>query len=175
MFRNDKRQAPAVATHPFVREPGNSNLQSGIYTVPVFEMARRQFDQVADHLDIEADERQRIFLPKRAIAVSCPIHRDDGSVAVFNGAERRGDIFIIPDILCNAGGVIVSYFEWVQDLQRFFWDESEVLDKLYRALERSLQRVMARSAADGITNRDAAMALGVETVCKAKGTRGLFP
>jgi glutamate dehydrogenase (NAD(P)+) len=446
MFRNDDRQAPVVSPHPSTREPGNSTTQSGIYTGPVFEMARRQFDQVADHLDIEADERQRIFLPKRAIAVSCPIHRDDGSVAVFNGyrvqhhltlgptkggtrfapsvdvgevgalaiwmswkcalvglpygggkggvtvdpyslsrrelealsrrymqemipfvgpqidvmapdmgtdetvmawfmdtysmyhgstvteivtgkpvecggtvgrreatgrgvayltgrameivgiksddataiiqgfgnvgsiaafelsrrgvkivgvsdhtaayydpkgldvdgllafvrtnrvlrgyssealadadelltkpcdvlvpaameraisaenadklqcriiaegangpvtpeadrilAERRGDMFIIPDILCNAGGVIVSYFEWVQDLQRFFWDESEVLDKLYRTLERSLQRVMARAAADGITHRDAAMALGVETVRKAKATRGLFP
>ena len=41
--------------------------------------------------------------------------------------ERRGEIFVIPDILCNAGGVIVSYFEWVQDLQQFFWDETEVM------------------------------------------------
>lgn len=90
-------------------------------------------------------------------------------------AERGDDIFVIPDILCNAGGVVVSYFEWVQDLQRFFWDESEVLDKLYRTLERSLQRVMARATADAISPRDAAMALGVETVRHAKATRGLFP
>jgi len=90
-------------------------------------------------------------------------------------AERGNDIFIIPDILCNAGGVIVSYLEWVQDLQRFFWDEADVLDKLFRALERSLQQVLARAKADGISHRDAAMALGVETVRKAKATRGIFP
>lgn len=90
-------------------------------------------------------------------------------------AERGEEIFIIPDILCNAGGVIVSYFEWVQDLQRFFWDESEILDKLYRCLERSLQRVLAKAQQDGLSNRDAAVALGVETVRSAKAIRGLFP
>jgi glutamate dehydrogenase (NAD(P)+) len=90
-------------------------------------------------------------------------------------SERGKDFFLIPDILCNSGGVIVSYFEWVQDLQRFFWDESEILDKLYRTLERSLQRVLSRAAADGISNRDAAVALGVETVRNAKSIRGLFP
>lgn len=87
----------------------------------------------------------------------------------------ESDVFVLPDILCNAGGVVVSYFEWVQDLQRFFWDEAEVLDKLYRTLERSLQRVLGRAARDGIAHRDAAMALGVETVRQAKATRGLFP
>ena len=43
--------------------------------------------------------------------------------------QRRKEIFVIPDVLCNAGGVVVSYFEWVQDLQQFFWDESEVMEK----------------------------------------------
>ncbi|NOW44975.1 glutamate dehydrogenase (NAD(P)+) [Novosphingobium sp. SG751A] len=90
-------------------------------------------------------------------------------------AKRGDEIFVLPDILCNAGGVIVSYFEWVQDLQRFFWDEPEVLDKLYGTLERALQRVMARAVRDGISNRDAALALGVETVRNAKAIRGLFP
>ena len=49
--------------------------------------------------------------------------------------DQRPEIFIIPDVLCNAGGVIVSYFEWVQDLQSFFWGETEVVDKLFRILE----------------------------------------
>ena len=52
-------------------------------------------------------------------------------------AERNDGIFVIPDILCNAGGVIVSYFEWVQDLQQYFWSRDEVMDRLERALDRS--------------------------------------
>lgn len=89
--------------------------------------------------------------------------------------QRRDEILVLPDILCNAGGVIVSYFEWVQDLQQYFWDESEVTERLHRALERSLQRVLRRAAADGISHRMAALALGVEVVQQAKQTRGLFP
>jgi hypothetical protein len=45
-------------------------------------------------------------------------------------AERNDEIFVIPDILCNAGGVIVSYFEWVQDLQQYFWSKDEVMERL---------------------------------------------
>ena len=93
--------------------------------------------------------------------------------AIF--AERGKDMMVIPDILCNAGGVIVSYFEWVQDLQRYFWEEREIFDRLERALERSFQRVIQRSAKDNITMRNAALAIGVEVVTRAKQVRGLFP
>ncbi|WFU62595.1 Glu/Leu/Phe/Val family dehydrogenase [Bradyrhizobium brasilense] len=90
--------------------------------------------------------------------------------------DRRGsEIFVLPDILCNAGGVIVSYFEWVQDLQRLFWEEAEVFDRLYRILERSFQQVIARAKHDRISHRMAAMAIGVNVVQSAKRTRGLFP
>jgi glutamate dehydrogenase (NAD(P)+) len=92
---------------------------------------------------------------------------------VLNG--RRGEIFVIPDILCNAGGVVVSYFEWVQDLQQLFWTEPEVRDRLNRVLERAFQAVMARSERDGVPHRTSALAIGVEKVQKAKMTRGLFP
>jgi glutamate dehydrogenase (NAD(P)+) len=88
---------------------------------------------------------------------------------------RRSDIFVIPDILCNAGGVIVSYFEWVQDLQQFFWDEAEVNSRLNRVLERAFVEVMDRVARDGISHRTAAMAIGVAKVRAAKLARGLFP
>ena len=89
--------------------------------------------------------------------------------------EHRREIFVIPDILCNAGGVVVSYFEWVQDLQQLFWTEPEVRDRLNRVLERAFQAVMARSERDGVPHRTAALAIGVERVQKAKITRGLFP
>ncbi len=90
-------------------------------------------------------------------------------------AERNDGIFVIPDILCNAGGVTVSYFEWVQDLQQYFWSRDEVMDRLERALDRSWSMVVARAKRDGVANRTAAMAIGVERVMKAKHSRGLFP
>ncbi len=89
--------------------------------------------------------------------------------------QRRDEIFVIPDILCNAGGVVVSYFEWVQDLQQFFWDETEVMDKLYHVLDRAFGQVLARADKDKVPYRTAAMAIGVAKVRNAKNTRGLFP
>jgi glutamate dehydrogenase (NAD(P)+) len=89
--------------------------------------------------------------------------------------ERLDEIFVIPDILCNSGGVIVSYFEWVQDLQQLFWQETEVNDKLYRLLEMAFAQVTKRARAEKISHRTAAMAIGVEKVREAKRLRGLFP
>ena len=90
-------------------------------------------------------------------------------------AERNADAFVIPDTLCNAGGVIVSYFEWVQDLQQYFWSKEEVMERLERALDRCWISVIERARRDGIANRTAAQAIGVERVRKAKLARGLFP
>jgi glutamate dehydrogenase (NAD(P)+) len=89
--------------------------------------------------------------------------------------QRNAEIFVIPDILCNAGGVIVSYFEWVQDLQQYFWTKDEVMSRLEQALDRSWNSVVRRAEADGVSGRTAAMAIGVEKVRKAKQARGLFP
>ncbi|KRR20990.1 Glu/Leu/Phe/Val family dehydrogenase [Bradyrhizobium retamae] len=88
---------------------------------------------------------------------------------------RQEGIFLIPDILCNSGGVVVSYFEWVQDLQRLFWEEEEVKRREYQLLDRAFELVLARSRRENIFNRTAAMAIGVERVRSAKETRGLFP
>jgi glutamate dehydrogenase (NAD(P)+) len=89
--------------------------------------------------------------------------------------ERWQDVFVIPDILCNAGGVIVSYFEWVQSLQSFFWRETEVVDRLFRVLEQSFTAVIRRAKEEKIPHRIAAMAIGVEKVMRARTDRGLFP
>jgi glutamate dehydrogenase (NAD(P)+) len=89
--------------------------------------------------------------------------------------NQRPEIFIIPDILCNAGGVVVSYFEWVQDLQSFFWGETEVVDKLFRILETAWTQILNTSRKEKIPMRLAAMSLGVKRVQDAKKIRGLFP
>ena len=89
--------------------------------------------------------------------------------------RQRDDVFVIPDVLCNAGGVIVSYFEWVQDLQSFFWGEAEVNDKLYRQLELAYQQVLQVAKKQKLYMRDAALALGISKIAQAKQVRGLFP
>jgi len=89
--------------------------------------------------------------------------------------NHRPEIFVIPDVLCNAGGVIVSYFEWVQDLQSFFWTESEVVDKLFRILEGAYVQTLSLSRKEKIPMRLAALSLGIKRVEEAKRRRGLFP
>jgi glutamate dehydrogenase (NAD(P)+) len=90
-------------------------------------------------------------------------------------AKRQREIFLIPDILCNSGGVVVSYFEWVQDLQQLFWEEEEVMRREYQILDRAFDQMVRRAKKDNIPHRTAAMALGIEKVRAAKTTRGLFP
>ena len=89
--------------------------------------------------------------------------------------NQRTEIFIIPDVLCNAGGVVVSYFEWVQDLQSFFWSETEIVDKLFRILETAWTRVLNQSRSQKISMRMAALSIGIRRVYEAKQQRGLFP
>jgi len=89
--------------------------------------------------------------------------------------NQRPEVFVIPDVLCNAGGVVVSYFEWVQDLQSFFWGETEVVDKLFRILETAFTQVVALSRKQKIPMRTAALSLGIKRVEEAKRIRGLFP
>jgi glutamate dehydrogenase (NAD(P)+) len=89
--------------------------------------------------------------------------------------NQRPEIFVIPDVLCNAGGVVVSYFEWVQDLQSFFWGETEVVDKLFRILESAFTQILASARKQKIPMRLAALSVGIKRVQEAKNLRGLFP
>ncbi len=84
-------------------------------------------------------------------------------------------ILVVPDILANAGGVIVSYFEWVQDLQFYFWDEGEVNAKLRRVVSRAFDDVLATAAEHKASLREAAMVLGVGRVVQATQMRGIYP
>ena len=88
--------------------------------------------------------------------------------------ERRG-IYLLPDILTNAGGVVVSYCEWVQNLQSLTWDENEVNALLFKVMTRALEDVYHKARDYKISYRLAAYAVAVERICKAKAKRGIFP
>ncbi|MCK9874427.1 Glu/Leu/Phe/Val dehydrogenase [Frankia sp. AgPm24] len=88
--------------------------------------------------------------------------------------DDRG-ILIVPDILANGGGVAVSYFEWVQDIQAYFWSEDEVNDRLAALMERAYSEVAMLATTQGISMRNAAHCIGVSRVAEAHRTRGLYP
>lgn len=122
---------------------------------------------------------ERQITEKNAARIKCRILAEGANGPTTPEADQiigqREEIFVIPDILCNSGGVVVSYFEWVQDLQSFFWSESEVMDKLFRILENAFMQTLNLSRKNKVSMRTAALILGIQRVHQAKKTRGLFP
>jgi glutamate dehydrogenase (NAD(P)+) len=88
---------------------------------------------------------------------------------------KEKGVFILPDILANAGGVTVSYFEWVQDLQNYFWNEAEINNRLRQLMTASFKKVLAIADEKRIDNRTAAQVLGIGRVMEALELRGLYP
>jgi len=89
--------------------------------------------------------------------------------------HQKGGVMVIPDILANAGGVTVSYFEWVQDLQELFWDEDDVNRRLERVMVKAFSDVHSTAKKHNVDMRTGAYIVGIERVATAMSTRGIWP
>jgi glutamate dehydrogenase (NAD(P)+) len=121
---------------------------------------------------------ERVITGKNAYRLRCRILAEAANGPTTPEADailQDSDIYIIPDVLCNAGGVTVSYFEWVQDIQQFLWSEEQVNEKLRELMLKAFHQVRSLARERGIPNRLAALSLGVMKIAKEKFRRGLYP
>jgi glutamate dehydrogenase (NAD(P)+) len=121
---------------------------------------------------------ERVITQKNAGQLKCRVLAEGANGPTTPEADAilsGSDIFIIPDVLCNAGGVTVSYFEWVQDIQQFLWSETQVNEKLQELMLRAFHQVLRLSRERKLTMRTAALSLGVQKVAREKLRRGLYP
>ena len=122
---------------------------------------------------------ERVITETNAAKLKCRILAEAANGPTTNAADRiletREEIEVIPDVLCNSGGVIVSYFEWLQNLQNFYWSREEVLAKLFGILDKAKDSVEYQKRKFKFSRRLAALTLGIARVAEAKQSRGLFP
>jgi glutamate dehydrogenase (NAD(P)+) len=121
---------------------------------------------------------ERVITEKNAGQLHCRVLAEGANGPTTPDADEiiaNSDIFVIPDVLCNAGGVTVSYFEWVQDMAQYFWDEAEVNRKLKGLMEKAFNQVHTLAKDRKVGMRTAALTLGVQKVAREKERRGLYP
>jgi glutamate dehydrogenase (NAD(P)+) len=121
---------------------------------------------------------ERVITAKNAGQLKCRILAEAANGPTTPDADAILDnstIFIIPDVLCNAGGVTVSYFEWVQDIQQFLWSETQVNEKLQELMLKAFSQVRRLAKDRKLAMRTAALSLGVQKVAREKLRRGLYP
>ncbi|MDM7461095.1 MAG: Glu/Leu/Phe/Val dehydrogenase [bacterium] len=121
------------------------------------------------HGVITAHNAERIKARVIVEAANGPVTPDADAIL-----DEQG-VLVVPDILANAGGVVVSYFEWVQDLQAFFWEEDEVNRKLEKAMRRSYEHVAQTAEQNKVNLRMGAYIIGVKRVAEATTIRGIYP
>ncbi|MBX9625100.1 MAG: Glu/Leu/Phe/Val dehydrogenase [Gemmataceae bacterium] len=121
---------------------------------------------------------ERVITAENAPKLRCRVLAEGANGPTTPDADevlQANGVYVIPDILCNAGGVTVSYFEWVQDIQQFMWDEEDVNKELRKLMLRAFARVRKEAKDRNLPNRLAALSLGVQKVANEKAKRGLFP
>ncbi|MBI5299318.1 MAG: Glu/Leu/Phe/Val dehydrogenase [Deltaproteobacteria bacterium] len=122
---------------------------------------------------------ERVIHKDNAGKLKCKILAEGANGPTTNEADQiireRDDIFVIPDILANAGGVVVSYFEWVQDLQNLFWKEKEINHRLWEMMSDAFERVYQTSLKEKVDMRTAALMTAIRKVSTSMLTRGLYP
>jgi glutamate dehydrogenase (NAD(P)+) len=122
---------------------------------------------------------ERVITEKNAPKLKCRVLAEAANGPTTNTADKiidqRDDIELIPDVLCNSGGVIVSYFEWLQNLSNYYWDRDEVMNKLFAILDKAKDAVEYQKRKFKFSRRLAALTLGIQRVAEAKQSRGLFP
>ncbi|HSK94209.1 MAG TPA: Glu/Leu/Phe/Val dehydrogenase [Candidatus Angelobacter sp.] len=121
---------------------------------------------------------QDVITADNAASVRARIVAEAANGATSSAADEilaDAGITVIPDILCAAGATILGYFEWVQDMQAFFWSESEISDQLDRIMDEAMAGVQAMAESENVDLRAAAMMLAVSRVAEATTLRGLYP
>jgi glutamate dehydrogenase (NAD(P)+) len=121
---------------------------------------------------------ERVIDEKNAGRLRCRILAEGANGPTTVEADAilaRSDVFVVPDVLCNAGGVTVSYFEWVQDIQQLMWTEEQVNEKLQELMLRAFHQVLELATRRQVPMRTAALSLGVQKVAREKLRRGLYP
>ncbi len=199
-FGNVGAIAARIAEENGATVVGLSDARGGIYNpkgLPVRELVRRYAGReggIREYKDAEPVSNEELLeldcdvLIPAAIAAQITDENADKIKArlVVEGANgpttpaadhilSDKGVLVVPDILANAGGVVVSYFEWVQDLQNFFWEENEVNVKLTRIMRSSFASVEAMMRQHKTDMRTAAYIIGVKRVAEATITRGIFP
>jgi glutamate dehydrogenase (NAD(P)+) len=122
---------------------------------------------------------ERVIHERNAAKLRCRILAEGANGPTTNAAdtilEERDDVLVIPDVLCNGGGVVVSYFEWLQNLENRYWTREEVMKSLFDKLDSAKAAVDAQRKKLKCSPRLAALTLGIQRVAEAKQERGLFP
>lgn len=199
-FGNVGSVAARLAAHAGATIVGISDARGAIYNpngLPIEELYHKYSGKdggIAEYKDCEKITNEQLLeLPCDVLlpcAIAAQITKDNADKVkaklVVEGANgpttpeadhimSDKGILVVPDILANAGGVIVSYFEWVQDLQNFFWEENEVNNKLERIMVRAFDDVAHMMELHKTEMRTAALMIGVKRVADATTMRGIFP